>query len=240
MRAWSSAPLAIAFLLAGRAVAGPPYVTDDPVPTDRGRWEVYTFVSATRAAGATEGAAGLDVNYGAGENLQLTVVAPLGFERGTGTRLGLDDLEVATKYRFIRQSAAGGMPDVAFFPKVSVPTGDHGFGEGRATLFLPLWAQKDVGPWSIFGGGGRQLRRGRDTWLAGLAVTRAAGERLSIGGEVFHETAEERGGRPYTAANVGVAYRVSERWSVLASAGPGLRNRREGRFNAYVSLKADY
>ena len=32
--------------------AGPPFVTDDPVPTDPGHWEIYNFVSGVRAGEA--------------------------------------------------------------------------------------------------------------------------------------------------------------------------------------------
>ena len=38
------AALALASL-AFPAAAGPPYLTDDPVPTDLGRWEIYGFAS---------------------------------------------------------------------------------------------------------------------------------------------------------------------------------------------------
>lgn len=40
--------------------------------------------------------------------------------------------------------------------------------------------------------------------------------------------------------NAGIAYRLSNRWSVLAAGGPGVQNRRDGRLNLYVALKADY
>jgi hypothetical protein len=226
--------------LAGSAAAGPPYVTDDPVPTDRGRWEVYGFASGTRASGVTEGAAGVDANYGAADDLQLTLVVPIAFERGNGARSGLGDVELAAKYRFLHQAEGSLAPDMAFFPKVSLPSGRGDFSEGHATLFLPIWAQKDFGPWSVFGGGGYHLRPGRNVWLTGLAATRSAGERLSIGGEVFHETPDEPGARAYTGMNLGMAYRLSERWSFLASGGPSLQNRSAGKFNLYVSLKADY
>ena len=54
----------IAVTAAGPCVAGPPYVTDDPVPTDRGRWEVYAFAAGAHGPDGTGGQAGLDLNYG--------------------------------------------------------------------------------------------------------------------------------------------------------------------------------
>ena len=54
------------------AWAGPPYVTDDPEPTDLGKWEIYGFGDGTRFAHSTEAATGFDINYGAAKDLQLT------------------------------------------------------------------------------------------------------------------------------------------------------------------------
>ena len=41
-----------ALALAGSATAafaGPPYLTDDPIPTDTGHWEIYAFGRARAA-----------------------------------------------------------------------------------------------------------------------------------------------------------------------------------------------
>ena len=235
-----SIPLLIALSAAGRAAAGPPFVTDDPGPTDKGHWEIYAFASGAKLANATEGEGGLEFNYGAADDVQLTVNFPLGFDSDGGTHLGPGDMDVAAKYRFLRQSDGGARPDLAIFPTLTLPTGDARFGEGRPTLFLPLWAQKDFGPWSVFGGGGYQMRPGPDVWRTGLAITRALDERLVLGGEVYHHTEEEGGAGGFTGMNLGLTYKASRHWSLLASGGPGLDNRSDGKFSLYVSLKADY
>ena len=59
------------------ALAGPPYATDDPEPTDYKHFEIYLFSGATSTRDGTVGAAGIDFNYGAGPDLQLTAVVPL-------------------------------------------------------------------------------------------------------------------------------------------------------------------
>lgn len=230
----------LAWWLAGPAVAGPPYVTDDPEPTEPGRWEVYNFATATERAGATDGEAGLDINYGGADDLQLTLILPVAYEREDHSHWGVGDVEVGAKYRFLHQAKGRLTPDVAFSPSVTLPTGRDRFGEGSATLFLPLWAQKDVGPWSVFGGGGYEIRPGRDVWESGVAVTRSIGERLTVGSEVYHHTSEEPGEAGFTGLNVGVVYQLSDRWSLLASGGPGVQNRSQGRYSVYASLKADY
>jgi hypothetical protein len=225
------------------AAAGPPYVTDDPQPTDQGHWEVYNFLAGGHVAGVTAGEGGLDLNYGAAKDVQVTAVFPFAYERSDRTRTGAGVVELAVKYKVLHQ-APGGLPDVAFFPRVFLPTAPARFASRRANLLLPVWAQKDYGPWSVFGGAGYQISPGpdgRNFWTGGVAVTRAMGERLSLGAEITHHSADAPDGRPFTGLNLGGAYKLGDHWSVLASGGPGLQNaREEGRYDFYVSLKADY
>ena len=223
--------------------AGPPFVTDDPVPTDRGHWEVYDFVAGVRADGATGGQAGLDINYGGAEDLQLTAVVPLGFDTGAG-RAGVSNVELAAKYRFLHQAKAGLAPDLAFFPRVFTPTGGTRLGTGHVQLLLPVWAEKDFGPWAVFGGGGVTFNPGRDQrdfWLSGVGVTRALTKRFSLGVEVYHHTRDTRDGADFTGVNLGALLKLSDHWSLIGAGGPGLQNARtEGRSSFYVALKADY
>ena len=46
-------------------LAGPPYLTDDPVPTDTGHWEIYAFATGEGPRLDVDADAGLDLNYGA-------------------------------------------------------------------------------------------------------------------------------------------------------------------------------
>jgi hypothetical protein len=45
------------------AAAGPPFITDDPEPTDTGHWEIYNFAKGTWALGVATGQGGFDINY---------------------------------------------------------------------------------------------------------------------------------------------------------------------------------
>ena len=231
----------VAFVQASPGWAGPPYMTDDPEPTDRGRWEVYDFVAGAHVAGDTAGEAGLDLNYGAARDLQLTTTIPAAYERSDRTHLGLGVVELAAKLKVLHQDRAG--LDVAVFPRLFLPTAPARFASRHANLLLPVWAGRDVGPWSVFGGGGYQLNPGaghRDFWTGGLAVTRSLGDRLSVGGEVYGRTRDSAQRRDFTGLNLGFTYRFAEHWSLLAAGGPGLQNaRQEGRYAFYLALKAD-
>jgi hypothetical protein len=228
---------------APRAAAGPPYVTDDPVPVERGHWEVYQFATATRAAGTTSGEAGLDINYGAADNLHLTLVLPAQFEQAGDTRWSGGTIELAAKYRIMAAKSPGGGLEVAVFPRLFVPT-DAGAGARHPSLLLPVWIGTDQGSWGWFGGGGYLINPGegnRDAWLGGLVATRALGERLHVGVELYHRSAVADDGGAFTGVNLGFEFQFSRYWSLLGSLGPGVQNaRQEGQAVAYIALRAAY
>src|SRR3984957_10320853 len=241
MRAWRLVPVLAALAAPVAAWAGPPYVTDDPQPTDTGSWEIYSFATATQTPGDLAGEAGLDINYGAAKNLQLTAVVPASFENAN--RFGSGDVELAAKYKILSQRGGSCLPDIAVFPRVFLDTGTK-FTPERPGLFLPVWAEKDFGPWSVFGGGGWQLNPGageRNFWQSGLAVTRSFGDRFSLGVEAFHQTAQDFVSKPFTGVNVGATYKLTKHWTLMASGGPGVQNARQAdQYDFYAALLATY
>src|SRR5437879_4764814 len=74
----------LALTFANPALAGPPFVLDDPEPTNNGHWEIYAFGNGTITDEGSGGEAGLDFNYGGGEDLQLTAVLPVGYSKSAG------------------------------------------------------------------------------------------------------------------------------------------------------------
>lgn len=241
MRAAAWRICAVALAIAGPAWAGPPYVTDDPEPTDQGHWEIYGFANGVHLSGATAGESGLDINYGAARDLQLTVVVPAAYDRSD---VGMGVVELAAKYKILHERDGSWTPSVAVFPRAFVPTARSRFASTRLNLLLPVWVGKTLGDWSLFGGGGYQLNPGtgnRNFWTGGVALTRDLNDRLSLGGEVYHHTRDATDAQPFTGVNLGVTYRVDKHWSLLGAGGPGVQNAsREGRYDFYVALKADY
>ncbi len=217
-------------------------MSDDPQPTDTSHWEIYNFVGGTHTPGVTAGAAGIDLNYGPIRDIQLTVVVPLGFE--TGKAAGLGDIELAVKYRFLHQSEGSAAPDLAFFPRLFTPTGGHRYGTGHASLFLPIWAQKDFGKWSLFGGGGYTINPGagqRNYWLTGAVLSRPVSKRLTLGVEIYHRTPDAIDAKTFTGLNLGALYKLTDHWSLIGAGGPCVDHAREqGQYAFYFALKADY
>jgi hypothetical protein len=89
------------------AVAGPPYETDDPAPTDTGHWEIYAFTGLEGRGSNFDGSAGLDLNYGPIKGVQLTTTLPVDYAhgRGSGWRSGAGVVEIGVKYRFVDLAA---------------------------------------------------------------------------------------------------------------------------------------
>ena len=237
-------PTALVLLLAawpGLALAGPPYLTDDPEPVELHHWELYLAAQASSRPGAGASGTGphLEVNYGAAPELQLHLIAPLAWSRPPvgAVTLGYGDTELGLKYRLVQEGAW--LPQVGVFPLLELPTGSaaRGLGAGHAQLFLPLWLQKRLGDWSTYGGGGYTLNSGdggRDGWSVGWQVQRTLAEGVALGAELFHRTALEAGGSAETRFNVGLVLDFGELHHLLLSGGSGLGS---GGFQAYLAYQ---
>jgi len=229
---------AILASLASPALAGPPYLTDDPAPTDTGHWEIYAFTSGDGRRSTIDADAGLDLNYGALPGVQLTATLPMSFshEPHQGWHSGTGDAELAVKYRFFNDEAHG--LSAAIFPRVILPTASHAPGE-KTRLLLPLWLQKDfAGGTSLLGGGGYTVnpgKRNRDFWQAGLALTHDVSKTLSLGAEITHQGAESVGGTAQTRAGLGANVQLSDHYALLFSGGPTWADHRTG-YHAYAAV----
>ena len=135
-------------LIANQALAGPPYVSDDPEPTDYKHFEIYTVTNGTTTREGTAGASGIDFNYGAAPDLQLTATVPAGFDRpvGGGTNVGLSNIELAAKYRFLHQDGFG--LDISVFPRISFRAARTMSATVIRRLLLPVWIKRD---WRVDG-----------------------------------------------------------------------------------------
>jgi Putative MetA-pathway of phenol degradation len=215
--------------LARPAWAGPPFVSDDPEPTDYKHFEIYTFNTGTATRDGTGGEAGIDFNYGAAPDLQLTAVLPAGFDRPAagGTEIGLSNVELAAKYRFLRQDTFGW--DVSVFPRVFLPSGSAAVGDSNPSLLLPVWLEKDWGDWSVFGGGGCVISSdsSENHCLAGGVVTRKVLDNLRLGVEVSYQSAQANGVPPSTALGLGAQYDLSDHYHLLGYVNRGVQNANE-------------
>jgi hypothetical protein len=238
--------LAACFLLSSSALAGPPYLADDPEPLDYQHWEIYAFSQGVRMKSETNGVTpSFDINYGVLPNVQLHIQPGMAFRRAVGVPLiwGPGDTEFGVKYRFIEQDKTGWAPSVAVYPLLEAPTGDRAraLGAGRTRAFLPLWIQKDFGEWSTFGGGGYWINPGpgaKNYWFMGWVLQRKVTEQLALGLELFHQTPDKIDGLQSTGFNIGGIYDLNDHYHLLVSVGKGLQHAKEtNEFSWYVGLQ---
>ncbi|HET7626405.1 MAG TPA: hypothetical protein VFM25_14195 [Verrucomicrobiae bacterium] len=223
------------------ALAGPPFLTDDPEPVEYQHWEFYV---ASQHAKTSDGWAGtaphIELNYGAIPNLQLHLIAPLSYnapEHGAA-QYGYGDTELGFKFRFIEENKY--WPQVAIFPLVEAPTGSsrRGLGGGEWQAFLPVWLQKSFGEWTLYGGAGYGINpgAGNENWgFGGLVLQRDISKNILVGAEIYHRTATESGGESDTAFNVGAVVNFSDLHHLLISAGRSIDGPTE--FQAYIAYQ---
>jgi hypothetical protein len=187
------------------AQAGPPFQTDDPTPVDFGHYEFYIFgtVDGTPAEVDPTGPA-FEFNWGAVPTVQLHVILPFGAVRpsnnpiyapgGTGaSAFGLTDIELGLKWGFLKQTKH--RPQIGTFTMLELPTGNanKGLGVGRVWYKLPLWIEKEFGPWSLVGGAGYTLIKQtqyRSYPYGGFLVKRELGKKLELSIESFSHARE--------------------------------------------------
>ena len=184
---------------------GPPYQTDDPTPVDFKHYEAYVFggVDGTPVEYDTLGPA-FEFNWGALPRIQLHVIVPLGAVYPTNNPIyapsgigpsafGLTDIELGVKFGFIKQTKR--RPQIGTFTMFEVPSGSYarGLGVGKFWYKLPVWVEKDEGPWTFDGGIGYAIFRQvqyRNFLYGGFLVKRKISKKLELAAEIFSHAHE--------------------------------------------------
>lgn len=156
--------------------------------------------------------------------------------------MGAGDVAVSAKYRFYHDEDAG--LSIAAFPGITLPTASNGQGSGKVTALLPVWAQKDIGPWSLFGGGGYAINPGvgnRNYWTGGIAVSRQMTSKLLLGIEAERQGADTIGGNGSTSLGLGAIYQLKAPFRLLASGGPTFEDGGGAAgFHIFMALGLDF
>lgn len=222
--------------------AAPPYLTDDPIPTDYRHSEFYFFGTGEKTKNETElNVPGIEDNYGLAPNLQfsiafaVTTLRPRDEEEPNAA--GLSDTQVGLKYQFVKESKC--IPAMAFYPTYIFPTGnaDRGLGNGRGWWFLPVWLQKSFGPWVTNAGGGYAINHAKEMknfWFGGFLVQREVVKKLTLGAEIFSQGAESTSDKAFTVINVGAIYSFGKDVDLLFSIGNNILGARN--FITYLGL----
>jgi hypothetical protein len=183
---------------------GPPFQTDDPVPVDLQNFEFYVFGAVSSAPTEVDPVGpAFEFNWGALPRVQLHAVLPFGaivpINQGNDAppnAFGLVDAELGVKVAFLLETPK--LPQIGMFPMFELPTGSYtkGLGVGKVWYKVPLWMQKNIGPWTLDGGAGVVLnsQSGYSNYpYGGFLLKRKFGERWELAAEVFQHGGEGPG-----------------------------------------------
>lgn len=216
--------MALSFSLVSQAIAGPPFKTDDPQPVDYLHWEFYVASEQQfQMHGTAATCPHFEVNYGVVPNVQLHLVAPLEYIHTVdGTHYGYSDTEFGIKYRFVQETET--VPQIGVFPLMEIPTGneDEQLGSGKVQAYVPAWVQKSWGKFTTYAGGGYWYNPGvgQKNWtFTGWEAQYDFSEAITLGGELFYQTADSQDSEPGGGFNLGGFINLNEMNHILFSLG---------------------
>jgi hypothetical protein len=217
--------------------SGPPFNTDDPETVLFRHWEYYISSISTYQAGVWAGTSPhLEFNYGLVPNVQVHLLLPMNYDyvQHHGGNIGYADTEFGIKFRFIQEK--DNSPQVGVFPNIEIPTVKNSeFSNGKAKIFLPVWAQKSWGKLTSFGGAGYWINPGANNknWIfAGWEVQYNFSPVFTLGGELIYHSASTDDSKSSAGFDIGESINPSEKFHIIFSFGHSLINDR--MFSSYI------
>jgi len=237
----NSALLSLLILIFVQPVfAGPPFDTDDPQPVDFKHWEYYISSINTFQSRAWSGTSPhFEVNYGLIPNVQVHLLMPLNYNysKEQGPHFGYAATEIGIKYRFIQETDS--RPQIGTFPIVEIPTvKNNEFSNGKAQIYIPVWVQKSWGKLTTYGGVGYWINPGTDNrnWIySGWEIQYDVSSVVTLGGELYHHSADTADHKSVTAFNLGGIINASSKTHFIFSLGHSLTN--DSFFSSYVGVQ---
>ena len=224
--------LRVSLACAARVVfgqGGPPMITDDPGTPGNGKWENNLAIIFEHRPNETSfDAPEIDLNYGVGEHIQLTLQnAPVLLKRsGHGLIGGLGSTEAAVKWRFLDEATSG--LDMSMFPRVifnvSQSSVRRGLAEDGTRFQIPFQMAKTFGRWHAdVEVGPRASTVGRSEWLYGIVCGFDLAKPTMLMAEL-HDESRMNFSRDVLTLNIGLRHEFTENYILIASMGHELRS----------------
>jgi hypothetical protein len=228
------------------AQGGPPMITDDPGTPVNGHWENNIAVVFEHRPNETSwDLPAIDLNYGVGEHIQLTLQGgPVLLKRsGHGLIGGLGGTEAAVKWRFLDEEKSGF--DVSMFPRVifniTQSSIRRGLTEDGTRFQIPFQVAKTFGRFHAdaeFGPLASTL--GRSEWIYGIVGGVELAKTTMLMAEL-HGTSRMNFTRDVLTVNVGLRHQLTEARILIASIGHELRDPDQARsFIGYLGVQLLY
>jgi hypothetical protein len=211
-----------------RAQGGPPMITDDPGTPGNGKFEINLAVAFEHRPDETSwDLPAIDVNYGVGERIQLTLqTAPILLKRsGRGPIGGLGATEAALKWRFLDEKSDG--VSISTFPRIIFnvlqSSVRRGLAEDGTRVQLPVQVAKKFGIVDLdFEFGPLASTVGRSEWLYGIVGGTDVTKTTELMAEL-HGTARMSFDRDVLTVNFGIRQKLNEHCIFIASLGHQVR-----------------
>jgi hypothetical protein len=203
-------------------------ITDDPGTPGNRKWEINLAIAFEHRPNETAfDSPGIDLNYGVGEHIQLTLQGgPVLLKRsGHGLIGGLGGTEAAVKWRFLDEEKSGF--DMSMFPRVIFNIAQssvrRGLAEDGTRFQIPFQVAKTFGRFHADAEFGPLVSTvGRSEWLYGIV----GGIDLSKTTEVMAElqgTSRTNFTQDVLTVNVGLRQKLTDSCILIASLGHELR-----------------
>ena len=221
-------------------------ITDDPGTPGNGHWENNLAISFEHRPNEWSiDAPAIDLNYGVGEHIQLTLQGgPVLLKRsGHGLIGGLGGTEAAVKWRFLDEEKNGF--DASMFPRVifniTQSSVRRGLAEDGTRFQIPFQVAKTFGRFHAdaeFGPLASTL--GRSEWIYGIVGGVELAKTTMLMAEL-HGTSRMNFTRHVLTVNVGLRHQLTEARILIASIGHELRDPDQARsFIGYLGVQLLY
>jgi hypothetical protein len=221
-------------------------ITDDPGTPGNKKWEINLAVTFEHRPNETSfNSPGIDLNYGVGEHIQLTLQGgPILLKRSDhGLIGGLGPTEAAVKWRFLDEEKSG--LDASMFPRVifniEQSSVRRGLAEDGTRFQIPFEAAKKFGRFQAnaeFGPVASTI--GQSEWIYGFVGGMELSKTTMVMAEL-HGTARMNFTRDVLTVNLGLHHEFTEKRILIASLGQELRDPDQSlAFIGYCGLQLLY
>jgi hypothetical protein len=224
---------------------GPPMITDDPGTPGNGKWENnFAIIFEHRPNETSIDLPEIDLNYGVGDHIQLTLqTAPVLLKRsGHGLIAGPGSVEAAVKWRFLDEATSG--LDMSMFPRVIFNVAQssvrRGLAEDGTRFQIPFQAAKAFGRLHVDAEfGPRASTVGRSEWLDGIVCGFDLAKQTMLMTEL-HDESRMNFSRDVLTLNFGLRHEFTENYILIVSMGHELRSPESTALIGYFGMQFVY
>jgi hypothetical protein len=244
IRSRSIITIAVSLIAAAmaRGQGGPPMITDDPGTPGDGRFEINLAIAFERRPNESAfDAPGIDINYGVGDRIQLTLQGgPVLLKRsGHGAIGGLGGTEAAVKWRFVDNQETG--LSISMFPRVifnlSRSAARRGLADDGTRFQIPIQIAKAFKNFDLdFEWGPVANTVGRFEWLYGIVVSVDVAKTTALMAEV-HGSSRTNFSDDELAANFGIRQKLNDHCLFIGSLGHELRSPEARAWIGYAGVQ---